>query len=929
MLKTRKVMLAATSLAAGIMTMPGWAQDTSSPGEIETIVVTGIRGSLENSAAIKRSSKQIVDVVTAEDVGKLPDNNVIEALSRVTGVQISRSHGEGSSISIRGMTEVGTTLNGNSASVGESRSMDLSNIPAELLKAVTVYKTRSADQVEGGIAGVVNVDLRRPLDLPEGLTLAGSVRVSNASIGDTYSPYFSVLAADRFQTSIGEMGFLLNVAYTQNSYNENYFSNESLAPVSYYWNDNVTTPGSQSNYVWSRLSSTYQALNSNYGPMVPYAVYYGNEQGVNTRPSVNLSTQWRVNDELDFVVEGTYFSSVNKIHRDQLRAMTGLDTAFTLSNITMLSNTGNYAIAKSYDYTSTLTTPSGPTSYFERYNSDEFNTNVEAHWHHGRLSVNASGQYNWSASNYHGYYSVFRFNDSTSGSIDFVSDKAAGNAYVTFNNVDLNDASDFDLYQYHDQRQIAKSQEGVGQLDATYTVSDDWYLRSVQVGSRYNTRRTARNFGYRDAWFWPDASSAWVNKGMPLSGSSFPCASAMQKVQLDMKGAPSWYRLSSKCILDNEASIRQFIIARSAAGTGTTWYDWTSTEPPDVDLTNSYLSHESSLAGYAQANWATNLYFPLDGQVGVRVVNTWGDVASTNYYYSATSNTVNSQSANKNYTDVLPNANATIHFADKLQMRLSYYYQIDRPDFLASSSWETIDTYSKQIWAGNPDLKPKRQHSYDVSLEYFFGKAGQISFGYFLKKPHGEIYYDYKNETYNGETYKYYTNRNAGAGNYEGFELTAQTFFDFLPGFWSNFGGKVNATLMTAYKIVYPYSQETRAALSPAGDIYAAAGTSRYTYNLELYYDTPEFSSRISYNFRDKYRSWIWTSYPGLSPWFDPTSRLDAAVNYTPFKWVTFSLEGTNLTKETDRSYWGRDRYLPETTRLAARTIQMSARFRY
>jgi iron complex outermembrane recepter protein len=930
-LQVKKMLLAASSLVAAAAG-PAWAQDVASPDTIETIVVTGIRGSMEKSAAIKRDSKQVVDVITAEDVGKLPDNNVIEALARVTGVQITRSHGEGDGLSIRGMGDVGTTLNGNAASSGESRAMDLSSIPAELLKSVTVYKTRSADQVEGGIAGVVNVDLRRPLDLPEGWTIAGSLRAVNASIGDTWSPYSSLLLTDRFQTGIGEMGFLLNMSYTQNSYNENYFTNETLAPVSYYWNAN---DGSQSNYAWSHLSSSQQALNDGYGPMSPYKIYYGMEQGVNTRPSLNFSTQWRANDDLDFVFEGTYFSSRNKLHRDRLVALTGLDTAYQISDVTMMDNTGNYDIAKSYNYTSVgVASPNGPDSYYEVYNEDNFNTNFEMHWHHGNWQVNGGAQYNWSGYKYHGIYTVFRFNDSNSGSFDFASDKADGNAYVTYDNVDLNDVSDYDLYQYHDERLVSHSQEVNGNLDATYTVGNDWFLRDVKVGTRYTDRHQTRNYGYRDAWFWPDSSSSWVNKGMPLSGSSFPCANATEKVNMDMTSAPTWYRLSSKCLTDNEADIRSFILARNSAGTGytnTSRYDWSTAEPSNVDLSESYLSHEYTFAGYALANWAANLYFPVDGQVGARVVNTWGDSTSTQYLYDTSWNeTVSAETSKQDYTDVLPNGNATIHFTDKLQMRLSYHYQIQRPEFYLMRATQTILTASQTIYAGNPDLKPMREHNYDATLEYFFGKAGQLSVGYFLKKPHGWLYYDSQTITSGDYTgYKKYMYRNANPGTFEGFEFTAQSFFDFLPGFWSNFGAKANATLMTSYKIEYPYSQEERAALSAAGDIYAAEGTSRYTYNLELYYDTPEFSTRLSYNFRDRYRTSIFTNYPGLSPWMDPTSRLDMAVNYTPYKWLTLSVEGANLLEEKDTSYWSKSKYLKASDRLAARTIQFSARFRF
>jgi outer membrane receptor protein involved in Fe transport len=91
--------------------------------------------------------------------------------------------------------------------------VSLADIPAELIKAVNVYKTRTADQVEGGIAGTVNVELRRPIDLKKGLTIAGSMRGAYDSQSDKLSKFSSLLLSDRFSTGIGDIGILLNVAY--------------------------------------------------------------------------------------------------------------------------------------------------------------------------------------------------------------------------------------------------------------------------------------------------------------------------------------------------------------------------------------------------------------------------------------------------------------------------------------------------------------------------------------------------------------------------------------------------------------------------------------------------------------------------------------------------------------------------------------------
>src|SRR3546814_6609503 len=114
--------------AAAAQESDGVSEDSEATDDA-TIVVVGIRGSVEAANDMKRTSKQIVDSVVAEDVGKLPDNNVPEALSRVTGVQIDRARGQGQGVTIRGLSEIQTTVNGNQTNLGDGRSLNLADIP--------------------------------------------------------------------------------------------------------------------------------------------------------------------------------------------------------------------------------------------------------------------------------------------------------------------------------------------------------------------------------------------------------------------------------------------------------------------------------------------------------------------------------------------------------------------------------------------------------------------------------------------------------------------------------------------------------------------------------------------------------------------------------------------------------------------------------
>jgi TonB-dependent receptor len=894
---TRKhVMLAATALFAITMCSPAVAQDIKSTSaqadatadekdkaktdeatEVDTIVVRGIRGSLNAATKKKKDSAQIVESIESEDAGKLPDNNVPEALSRVTGVQIERIHGEGTNITIRGIQGVATTINGNSNSVGEGRSANLADIPAELLKSVQVYKTRTADQVEGGIAGTVNVELRRPLDLRNGWTIAGSVKNVYGSTGDTKSPYASLLVANRFDTGIGEMGFLINASYTKNRYEEDFVESES--PSTFFGTTLDSLPASQQ------------------GIIAPYAVNYGIERGAITRPSINVAGQWRVNENLDFVAEGSYFGSKEKRARDRLHATVRQD-GHTVSNVVLADDDRT---VQSLTLSRAAGVDASAQSYYEEVDSDNYTTNLEAHWHNDRLQINGSAQYNWSSTNYYGILSLAHLLDSTGNpistvNVDLNSSNVPGRgAYITFPTTDLSDVDNYQIFQVHDEQTYAKSHEFVFSADATYRLSEDKFFRSLMVGVRYNDRHTTRDYGYRDAF--PTSSLTDFVDGVGVEASKLEVGAF----------SPTWYHLSGKDLMANAAGFR------AAAG-------WTTVKPSN-NLGQSYVDDEKSLAAFGNLNYAIKSRFPIDGVAGVRVVKTKGSIDSASYTYDSTGEHITEIAGGGDYVDVLPSINAVIHFTPKVQLRLAYTYNVQRPTFLDLSPWRVTIPDAKLIFSGNPDLKPNRSTNYDASLEYYFGRGGIVSLGAFLKKPDGYIYNSPETE----DGYLVYKSRNAGPGEFQGYEFNASGFFDFLPGKWHNFGASANFTYMAKYEIAYPFDDVQK--LIPG--IYDADSTSKYTYNLALYYDTPQLSARVAYNYRARYKVFVWQEQPDYSPYNDATSRLDAAVNWTPVKQLTLSVEGTNLLKEDNNVYWGQERSVPLGVRVQARTLQVSARFRY
>ena len=133
--------------------------------DLTAVTVTGVRASMASAISIKQGADQIVDSIVAEDIGKLPDNNVAEALQRISGVQIDRNYGEGSSIAIRGLTQVRTELNGgDSFTANGGDTLSFEDVPSELLAGIDVYKNPSAEMIEGGLGGTVDLRTHMPFD---------------------------------------------------------------------------------------------------------------------------------------------------------------------------------------------------------------------------------------------------------------------------------------------------------------------------------------------------------------------------------------------------------------------------------------------------------------------------------------------------------------------------------------------------------------------------------------------------------------------------------------------------------------------------------------------------------------------------------------------------------------------------------------------
>lgn len=211
----KKSLLAVSIMA---LSVPTFAQTAAQDDNLEEVVVTGMRNSLDSAQELKRNADTVKDVITASDIGALPDKSVTEALQRVPGVTIERFASsddpkhyadEGTGVLVRGLDRVRSEINGRDAfSANPYGGLSYEDFPAELLGAVEVVKNQTADLISGGIAGTVNLITRKPFDSDERL-LSFNAKANYGDFREEVTPSFSALFADNWETSAGKFGFLL------------------------------------------------------------------------------------------------------------------------------------------------------------------------------------------------------------------------------------------------------------------------------------------------------------------------------------------------------------------------------------------------------------------------------------------------------------------------------------------------------------------------------------------------------------------------------------------------------------------------------------------------------------------------------------------------------------------------------------------------
>lgn len=315
--KRTKVAVAVIGILSTMVVPQAFAENNDKKiekDEIEIITVTGVRGSIQQSMNDKRFSDEIMDGISAEDIGQLPDENIAEALQRVTGIQMTRgANGEGSTIQIRGISDNNVEINGQTASgTGADRSVNFQDLPSELFSGIEVLKASTADRIEGSLGGTVNLKTRRPLGIQEDGVLSVTAKAKYSELAEETTPDFSVFGAKNWRdTSIGDFGFLATVARKETiSLNEAFGGGDyDDAPANWFKKNFLKENGKPgAGPVLNRDGTPADITDPNIADLAYYSpagfrTYSRTDEVV--RDSLNATLQWQPNDSMNLFFDAT------------------------------------------------------------------------------------------------------------------------------------------------------------------------------------------------------------------------------------------------------------------------------------------------------------------------------------------------------------------------------------------------------------------------------------------------------------------------------------------------------------------------------------------------------------------------------------------------------------------------------------------------
>jgi iron complex outermembrane receptor protein len=897
--------------------------------QLQEVVITGIRASLEESLTVKKKSTDVIDVVTAEDIGKMPDKNIADSLSHVPGVTVSSAGAneggfdENDRVSLRGtgpsLTQ--TLIDGHNVASGDwfvlnqtgtvGRSISYTLLPSELVSRVEVQKSSEADTVEGGVAGTVNIVTRKPLnDFKKEFTVEASAGAVYADLPSKTDPQFSALVSWRNPDStFGVMG--------QGFYEDRHLRRDGTEILGY---DQIN-PCSQT---VTGIPGSTQLANGACSPgavtLTPHPdlanVWYPHDIGSafftqeRKRTGGLVNVQFKPNDATDLDLSGFYAKlEAPDYNRNYLQWDThfvnfgfgqGPDPGYTVTNGTLTHATFAGVANTLYGVYDQISRP-------DEEATSEF-VNLDGHF---RLADNLKleGQIGWSEG--HGKTPTQDVSETDPGT-------GAG-TYWTLNGTSrppdwaltgVNYSQPFPpgnpsalsfnwIFGAQDIDTIDK--ETWAKLDATFDMSNSGAWQDLKFGARYSKH---------------DRSSIGGIAQGPIGSASSP-----SHYPTTYSNYPSNYNTFGSNI---PSGIWYWTPAQLAAYDGP---GFTNRDPVQRAYPPYWFAlSEPDTALYVQADFKGDAW---SANFGVRYVRTTEDSIT---YIALACAATNPPSANQcpantpnlvigslfgayagipvnlSYDNVLPSWNFRYQFSPDLIGHLAAAQTMTRPDYSALSSTTNLSPPANYPGTGsgsgsNPFLKPVVSSNFDATLEWYFAPRSLLSGSLFVMELQNYVGYGSVTETFptSGSPASGFPPNGAvvpvpylltvpinTTGRAQGIEITYQQSF-------GNFGVNVNYTYTDAKQTS---DVQPNADGSP-GDT-RLVGASKNVYNIGAYYETEHFNARVSYNYRSAFYSGLDRSTAFSQ---DDTGVLAASLGWLFSDNLSLTLDGQNLNNPTLKYY--------------------------
>lgn len=931
--------------------------------ELEQIVVTGIRTSLASALAQKRNSDNLIEVIEAEDIGKLPDQNLAEVLENITGIQITRTAGVGTGVQIRGTNANRVEINGvSTVGSGAGRNgIDFEDVNASIISSVEVIKASEAKTIEGSVGGTVNLKTIRPLELDDMLVSARIQGEENSLSTENTQPRYSAAFGDNWDTDAGRFGFVISGSYTEQ---------EAVSFRPRTDHDNIARP-----------------------PGAPHPEFLGiqfllQEQENDDYETTNIaaSFEWAPNDNLTLFLD-TIINEQER-SRDQYRLQASGVSSLRNISVPTAFETVDFGVLGGRDLGTFPSALQGTLEPDLDNDDDDPNLRFSSETNSRvtdneilRLGGTWEGE-NWSASAEFASTQSDTVNPTFNTTLNFINPNcpldggAIGDPRTSNDNCvpfiyDLSDRSlsfgvNFDspfapsvadltnpanvvLDQVDIGRNTQENSEDAFRVDFTYYL-DEWGITSIDAGYRYNEsvssfdRINDRIGGFSRL---EDSPNGTLFEELLVAGPDN---------YNDADGRELY--IANFLLVDPDRSFSDpdgtlAILERALAAhrglnpqaDGDLVANITSDENAFYDIS------EETSALYMQANFETGIF---RGNFGVRYIET--EIESTAFGPEDANGDRSLQSTSGDYQFLLPRLNLVAQPTDDVQVRLGYGKDIRRPDFDDLNTGFTYDQSENAVVAlGNPGLGPEEVVSWDAAVEWYFSPAAVASIGYFHKDRTNIFGIDFEGALLIADDssvsgFFRETDPSCPGGGVFNPEVIPNVLGDpNQPGLCVDFtrpGNDPATTTQQGIELAFQYDlsefEETLnwvsgfgfianyttqdfsggsvedctsgRGLAVLGEVCEERGLldfSEDAYNLTVYYEKYGVSARMRYTWREQFRTQDFAggantsgsstfSFPVVT---DDRAQLNASVSYAITDQFTVGVEAVNITEEEIHQY--------------------------